>query len=226
MLFFLTVSMTSAVQVCAEDGGFPAWDNTVSRLLAAGMYGADGDDASQWSIRLTNEKDIYRGFIADSAGLAGQGITLSYGGSSGLLGFSAGYIYTSGGNDSEKNFASLFLGSYEPLSFTADDVTGAWYLALSLSSPSYSPGDNISMGIGGEVMLIDDPHAFEDGKGAALSLNLPVSYKKRITVTPELQWSGSLSKLKGFLPAEEHEGEAVPVDENVFFGGVSISFSY
>lgn len=210
----------------AEDGSCFVWDSAVSRLLAAGMYGAGEGDPYQWSVRLKNDKNIYRGFVADSAGLAGQGITLSYGGSSGLLGFSAGYIYTSGVAGSEKSFASLFLGSYDPLSFTADDVTGAWYLALSLSSPSYSPGDNISMGIGGEVMLIDDPHAFEDGKGAALSLNLPVSYKKRITVTPELQWSGSLSKLKGFLPAEEHEGEAVPVDENVFFGGVSISFSY
>lgn len=226
MIFFLAMSVTSVMPVRAEDGGFLVWDSAVSRLLAAGMYGVEKDESYQLSVRLKDDKDLYRVFTADNAGLAGRGITLSYEGSFGLLGFSAGYIYTYRGNESEQSFASLFLGSYDPLAFTADDVTDTWYLALNLSSPSYSPMDNVSLGIGGEVMLINEPFYFEDGKGVALRFNLPFSYKNRIIVTPELQWSGSLSRLKGLLPLEEHKGESVSAHKDVFYGGVSISFSY
>jgi hypothetical protein len=224
LLFFLAVFMTSAVEVRAEDGSILVWNSDVSRLLAAGLYGVREDEPHHWSVRLKNDKDIYKGFVADSAGFAGQGITLSYEGSSGLLGFSAGYIYTSGGDERERNFASVFLGSYDPPSFTADDVTGAWYLALDFSSPFYSPRDNISLGVGGEVMLINDPHALENEERVALSLNFPISYKNRITITPEAQWGGSMSNLRQLLSDEEHEGEAV--NDDVFYGGVSISFSY
>lgn len=227
LLLFLAVSMASATQVRAEDDEMPIvlWDSTVSHLLAAGMYGAEGVEHSSWSVRLSNDNQFYKGFSAYNAAIAGQEITLSYGGSSGLLGFSVGYIYTHHGDEIENSFASVFLDKHDPLEFTADDLTGVWYLALELSS-SYSPINNISLGIGGEAMLLNDPHVFQGGKGVALGLNLPVSYRRNITITPKVRWSGSLSGLKRLLPAEGHKGEESPVNDGIFYGGVSITFSY
>jgi len=211
-----------AVTVWADDD-LPLWDSAVNRLLAAGLYGLETGETNSARVGMEDTRDLYRGLAADKARLHGQAITFSYEGSSGLLGFSAGYIYTSGAQDGR--MGAVYLDIDDPLGFKAMNRTDAWYLALNLST-SYQPRDDISLGLAGRTMLMKDPYdAAGRGRMVSFLLNMPVSYKKYITITPELQWSRSLPGFSGrdnrLLPAEEDDS-----DRDVFYGGVSISFSY
>ncbi len=202
----------------------PLWDNAVNRLLAAGLYGVDlKDTPGVAAMHVDRTQDLYKGLAADKARLNGQSITFSYEGSSGLLGFSAGYIYTSG---TEKgNLGSVYLGLDDPMGFNTYDPTKAWYIALDLST-SYQPYDNISLGLAGKTMLMKDPYDLHEGRLFSFLLNMPVSYKKYITITPELQWSRPLSGQKNFLSGNIDSRDQRSASKDIFYGGVSISFSY
>jgi hypothetical protein len=70
------------------------------------------------------------------------------------------------------------------------------------------------------------PFDEQDGHLVTMLLNMPLSYKEYFTITPELQWMRN-------LPTVNTEGygnnysSAVPTEEqDVLFGGMSISFSY
>lgn len=204
-------------------GDLPLWDNAVNRLLAAGMYGVELENTTGLAMRFEQTRDLYKGLAADRASLNGQSITFSYEGSSGLLGFSAGYIYTSG---TEKgNLGSVFLGLDDPMGFNTYDPTKAWYIALDLST-SYTPYDNISLGLVGKTMLMKDPYDLQEGRLFSFLLNMPVSYKKYITITPELQWSRPVSGEEVFPSGSLDGKNQDAAAKDIFYGGVSISFSY
>ncbi len=202
----------------------PLWDGAVNRLLAAGLYGFDVPGAQPtMSIRLEQAQDLYKGLAADKARLNGQNITFSYAGSSGLLGFSAGYIYTSGTD--EGRLGSVFLGLDDPMGFKANDPSKSWYLALDLST-SYQPHDNVVLGLAGKALLLQDPYSLQQERMFSFLLNMPVSYKKYITITPELQWSRPLAGQEHFFSSSQGGQKEGAADNDVFYGGVSISFSY
>jgi len=220
-LAFVGILTTSGTLMAQSD--LPLWDNAVNRLLAAGMYGVDLKSSPGMALRLERTRDLYKGLAADKTRLNGQAITFSYEGSSGLLGFSAGYIYTSG---TEKgNLGSVYLGLDDPMGFNTYDPTKAWYIALDLST-SYQPYDNISLGLVGKTMLMKDPYGLHEGQLFSFLLNMPVSYKKYITITPELQWSRPLPGQKSFFSDGINTQEQGNASKNIFYGGVSISFSY
>ncbi len=224
LLFLSIVGILATSSSLMAQSDLPLWDNAVNRLLAAGLYGVDLKDApGVAAMRFEQTQDLYKGLAADKASLNGQSITFSYEGSSGLLGFSAGYIYTSG---TEKgNLGSVYLGLDDPMGFNTYDPTKAWYIALDLST-SYQPYDNISLGLVGKTMLMKDPYGLREGRLFSFLLNMPVSYKKYITITPELQWSRPVSGQKSFLSDGIDSQEQGAASKDIFYGGVSISFSY
>lgn len=201
----------------------PLWDNAVNRLLAAGLYGVDLKDTPDMAIRFEKTQDLYKGLAADKAGLNGRSITFSYEGSSGLLGFSAGYIFTSG--EDEGNLGSVFLGLDDPMGFKAYDPTKAWYIALNLST-SFQPHDDISLGLAGKTILMKNPYDSQQGRLFSFFLNMPVSYKQYITITPELQWSRPLPGQENTLSERIGSRDLNDNQKDIFYGGVSISFSY
>ncbi len=206
--------------LAADD--LPLWDSAVNTLLAAGMYGVDLDDQAGARLRMFPSRDRYQGAAADRALLDGQTITFSYQGSSGFLGFSAGYIYTSGRQDGR--FGAVYLGIDDPLGLKTGDHGDAWYLALDLAT-SYQPHDDISLALGGRTSVMTDPLDPGGERMISLLLNMPVSYRKYITITPEIQWSRPVADLLGRenSGADQDHGSS---GGDVFYGGVSVTFSY
>ncbi len=149
----------------------------------------------------------------------GRTITLSYEGSSGLLGFSAGYIYTT----PETNYQPTLLLDLDSDPTAPFDHSRSWYLAIDLSH-SFQLGNDITLGLGSKTALMDDPFADEDQRILSFLLNMPVLIKDFLTITPELQWSRTLpgGVLNNFN-LQDITGHK-PADN--FYGGVSISFSY
>jgi len=202
----------------------PLWDSAINRLLAAGLYGVDVNKTSAaMSMRFKQTKDLYKGVAADKTNVNGQSITFSYQGSSGVLGFSAGYINTAGMDEGRPG--SIFLGLDDPMGFKLYDSRQSWYLALDLST-SFQPHHNFTLGLTGRTLLIKDPSDLQQGRMFSFLLNMPVSYKKYITITPELQWSRPLSVLDTLSPAGSGSPEQGAASQDIFYGGVSISFSY
>jgi hypothetical protein len=222
LLLLVTGMLTTGSPLMAESD-LPLWDSAVNRLLAAGLYGVDANDAPSMALRVERTGDLYKGLAADKARLNGQSITFSYEGSSGLLGFSAGYIYTSGAN--RGNLGSVYLGLDDPMGFKAYDTDGSWYLAFDIST-SYQPHDDVVLGLSGKTMLMDDPYSLQDGRIFSFLLNMPVSYKKYITITPELQWSRTLPGQYQPRFDTGRSGDQGADAKDVLYGGVSISFSY
>ncbi len=222
-IYFLVLAavLAQSSPLRAESDDLPLWDSAVNRLLAAGLYGVDMGKTP--TVRIANSRDLYKGLAADKARLNGRSITFSYEGSSGLLGFSAGYIYTSGAV--EGNIGAVYLGLDDPMGFNAYDNSRSWYLTLDLST-SYKPYDDIVLGLAGKTMLMDDPYSLGKGRIFSFLLNMPVSYKKYITITPELQWSRTLPGPDGEYPALRANSGQETAGKDILYGGVSISFSY
>ncbi len=199
-----------------------------SLLLAAGMYGGlDNESSPGVTLSLGQSNNMMKGLLTDQGQFDGQDITLSYEGSAGRLGFSAGYIYTTKDNDSDRG--SVFLGLDNYSKNTLSNIQERpWYVTLDLSR-SFQLNDNLAIGIGSKAVLLNNNPDDDNtaNKAVAMSLNLPVSYKGFLTVTPEFQWSRTL-----LANGEQGTGNDIdnlfePEDgQNAFYGGMSISFSY
>ncbi len=214
---------TWAAESSAPCSGGSCGDNTAisSLLLAAGMYGVTGGAGLDLSLNESAKK--FRGVFAEQGQFDGQDITLSYTGSSGRLGFSAGYLYTapeeSGavlvGLDAPQNSRSLF----------HEESEKPWYLTFNLSK-EFQISESFALGLDSRTMLLA-PSLLQkeenDAQALCLSFNLPVSYGGLFTVTPELQWSRSLEA--GGNTAD-NTATAAEKNPNTFYGGMSVSFSY
>ncbi len=219
-LMFIGANARAAEQSASTVGTI--WDGTVNSLLATGMYGLDDQNSPGLTIQLQHSDNLYHDITPDASQLSGQAITFSYEGSSGLLGFSAGYILTSQQNNQEPG--TVFLG-VDPSPMKTFDPGRFWYMAFDLSR-SYQVDENISFQLGNRTMLLKNPFDTKTGHIFSVLFNMPISYKDYFTITPELQWSRPLS------PAHASDssgysgdlGEKSPQD--VFYGGVSIHFSY
>ncbi len=199
------------------------WDSAVSSLLlAAGMYGLDAQDSQGTNLSLSQSKNLLKGLPAVQGQLDGRNITLSYSGSSGRLGFSAGYIYTYLQENQDPGTILLGLDSINQNPF---ENNNPWYLAFDLSK-SFQVSDNISIGVGSKAMLMKTPFDEQDGRMLSMLLNLPMSYKNYFTITPELQWSRSLPDTTAQGDSSNFSKHNSADDKDVFYGGMSISFSY
>jgi len=198
------------------------WDSAVSSLLlAAGMYGLDIQSSHGLDLSLSQSTNMLKSVSAELGPLDNRKITLSYSGSSGKLGFSAGYIYTSLQNNLEPDTILLDLDSLNHNPLSHEDP---WYLALNLSH-SFQVSDSIALGVDSQAMLMKTPHENQEGRILSMLLNLPVSYKNYFTITPELQWSRSLPDATT-LQKNYLSDQKATKGEDVFYGGMSISFSY
>ena len=203
-------------------------ESTVSGLLlAAGMYGdLENENATGVSLSFGQSKDMMKGLLTDQGQFDGQDITLSYKGSAGRLGFSAGYIYTSDEKEAHKSSVLFGLDNYGQNVLNSIQER-PWYVTFDLSR-SFQLDNNIAVGVGSKAVLLT--HNLDDentaNQSVAMSLNLPVSYKGFLTVTPEIKWSRSLLA-NGEQGTADIDNFFDPEDgQNAFYGGMSISFSY
>ncbi|HEB50396.1 MAG TPA: hypothetical protein ENI89_07295 [Desulfobulbus sp.] len=196
------------------------WDRAVDSLLAAGMYGIDLSADTDWIIKLQRTEGISLVQAPDLARFSGHAITFSYKGSSGLLGFSAGYIYTSHRTprSADTIFADMDQQQY------SIDPGDDWFMAIDLSG-AYRLHDDLAIGLGSRTMLIKNPLDREKGRMLSFLLNIPMSYRNFITITPELQWSHSLSEAS-LSAADARDGDRQAPVQDIFYGGVSVTFSY
>lgn len=222
----LTVSVGSTV-VSAGDRQVAdlssQWDSALSSLLlAAGMYGLDAQADQGANLSLSQSENLFKGLPFEQGQLDGQNITLSYSGSAGRLGFSAGYIYTSLQDNQEPGTMLLDLDALNQNPFQNPNP---WYLALDMSK-SFQVSENIAVGFGSKAMLMKAPFEEQEGRVVSMLLNLPLSYKNYFTLTPELQWSRSLPD-ENIQTGSNTYSQRIPAEEeDVFYGGMSISFSY
>ena len=199
-----------------------AWDSAVNSLLATGLYGFDRQSTPGLTVQLQHSDNLYHGLAADKPQINGQAITFSYDGSSGLLEFSAGYILSSQRNNQEPG--TIFLGVDSQPDKTSEPGR-SWYMAFDLSR-SYQVDENINFNLSNKFMLIKNPFDTEEGHIFSMLFNMPISYKNYLTITPELQWSRPVSQTNysNSLRTSGDIPEKSPQD--VFYGGISVSFSY
>ena len=199
------------------------WDSAVSSLLlAAGMYGLDAKADQGANLSLSQSENLFKGLSFEQRQLDAQNITLSYSGSAGRLGFSAGYIYTSLQDNQEPGTMLLDLDALNQNPFQSSNP---WYLALNMSK-SFQVSDTIAVGFGSKAMLMKSPFDEQDGRVISMLFNLPMSYKKYFTITPELQWSRSLPDENNRTGSNNYSKRTTAEEEDIFYGGMSISFSY
>jgi hypothetical protein len=225
-LGFLTLAVLPGGTVHAGDTSSPdigsAWDNAVNSLLATGMYGFDRQNTPGLTVQLQHSQNMYKGLAAGKAPIDGQAITFSYDGSSGLLEFSAGFMLTSQRNNQEPG--TIFLG-VDDASDSTFNPGRSWYMAFDLSR-SYQIDDTLSFSLGSKTMLLKNPFDTEEGHIFSVLFNMPISYKNYLTITPELQWSRPVSRSSYTNSGSTSSGLQEKSSEGVFYGGVSVSFSY
>ncbi len=198
------------------------WDAAVNDLLATGMYGFDAQRLPGLTMQLQHSDNLYRGLAPEKARIDGQAITFSYEGSSGLLGFSAGYILTN--QQDSTGQGSVFLG-LTPEQNKKFDPARSWYMAMDLSR-TYQVDEDISLNLGNKTMLLNNPFDTEVGEIFSVLFNMPISYKNYITITPELQWSRPVYQNRTTSGSTGAGYSAGNSPQDVLYGGVSISFSY
>ncbi|WP_417909433.1 hypothetical protein [Candidatus Electronema sp. PJ] len=212
--------------VCVADCG----DSSAavsSLLLAAGMYGGvDGASAQGVDFSLNESAKMFKGVFAEQGPVDGQDITLSYSGSEGRLGLSAGYLYTAPENRSQAGIVLFGLDEEHSRNLLHDDNEKPWYVTLNVAK-NFQISDSLALGVDSRTMLITPSLQNEekDSQAVCMSFNLPVSYGKFLTVTPELQWSRAL-EAGGQAAAASSSADASDKNPNTFYGGMSISFSY
>jgi hypothetical protein len=220
----LAVGSTVVSAADSREADFSSqWDSAISSLLlAAGMYGIDAHNTQGTKFSLAQSENLFKGLPAEQGRLDGQNITLSYSGSAGRLGFSAGYIYTSMQDNEEPGTLLLDLDSQKHNQLTGSNP---WYLALDMSK-SFQVNETFNVGFGSKAMLMKSPFDAHDGRVLSMLLNLPMSYKNYFTITPELQWSRTFPESGNQAVGTNESNATSAAEKDVFYGGMSISFSY
>nr|WP_320011701.1 hypothetical protein [uncultured Desulfobulbus sp.] len=199
------------------------WNATVNSLLATAMYGVGDNFLTGLSLHLQNSEANLPGLPHAESLLTTQAITFSYEGSSGLLQFSAGYLLSE--DPASNKPAAVFL-DIEPLgeNFSLYPER-SWYMALDLSR-SYQLDDRFTLSLGNKALLLKNPHDLGEGRSLSLLLSMPITYKNYITITPEVQWTRPLPLSGSGSSSSAPSSNARLQSEDIFYGGLSISFSY
>ena len=200
--------------------GVSGWDNAVNRLLGLGGLGDDNAKSARIQLRHTDWPS--RSLDLDNSRLSGEALAFSYEGSSGLLELSAGCLLSIQGSDQKSGAIILGVSPDLDQSFTPGQ---SWYLALDLSR-AYRVDDNFLFTLGNRTMVLNNPMNIEENRIFSMLVHMPVSYKNFLTITPELQWSRPLMGFSGGNNAALSGGGDEKSSRDVFYGGVSVSFSY
>ncbi len=156
-------------------------------------------------------------------------ITLSYDGSAGIFGYSAGYIYydLDGIQDTQEFYLGASLDTLLSPSFTLyREMANApgWYANLAVSH-SFAMGDKMSLDLGLSIGYLDDDDG-SDLHDGVFSVCLPIALSENLTVSPELNVSMALSseaedRLDAANLAAYNDKESTFV-----YGGVSASLAF
>ena len=157
-------------------------------------------------------------------------MTISYDGSTGMVGYSVGYIYydIDGGEDTAEIYlgASLDTTLSPSLTLYVDiaNVPG-WYANLSVGH-SIAIGETMSLDLGASIGFLDDDDDYSELHDGVLSAAMPITISENFTVTPEFYVSMALSS-----EAEDNIDaanlDAINDEESTFvYGGVSASFAF
>ncbi len=177
-------------------------------------------------------------FGEDGANWNETDLTLSYGGSAGMVSYSAGYIYygLEGIDDTQEIYGSLALDTILVPTVTVYrdiDAYPGWYTTLGVSH-SFQLSESISLNLGGQVSYLsaddedtladpDDPGSaysdFHDGKLSA-TLNIPIT--EEISVAPNISYSFALSDgASDIIKAGSASGD----DDDFIFGGITLNMT-
>ncbi len=194
--------------------GFNLWGNLDTETVS--------EDTNNW-----NETDM----------------TLYYGTSFGPVGVTGGYIYYAldGALDSQEFFVSVSLDTLLSPTVTVYREFAhypSWYITAEVSHSFALPYDmSLDVGAVASYLVSDDDSDYPEigGNGnptgdefnnlhdgtISAALNIPVS--NYVTVTPQVYWTFPLSD----DASDEMEWRSVDGDDdNFFYGGVSVSFSF
>ncbi len=147
-------------------------------------------------------------------------VSLSYEASSGLLGFSSGYIYAAenysdflGQKENQSDFSTNFSFEEESNVFMGVNFDHTFRLA-----------DDVALGLRAGVLYLTDIDDKEDKGTVSFLFVMPLAIKENVVITPSVHWSNSLEATpgnkNGFV--SEKEGEAT----GSFYGALSITFAY
>lgn len=165
-------------------------------------------------------------------------LTLSYGGSFGMVTYGAGYIYygLEGIDDTQELYASVGLDTLLVPTLTVYrdiDAYAGWYTTLGVSH-SFNVTESISLALAGQVGYLsaddektladpDDPGSayshFHDGKLSA-TLNIPLT--EEISIAPNVAYSFALSsESSDTIKAASASGD----DDDFIFGGITLNMA-
>lgn len=220
-IFLWNIPLQAADRTAPRSG--TAWDATINTLLATGMYGINSTMLEGVTVHFQKADAGLPALQYARSPLSTQAITFSYQGSSGLLEFSAGYILSQAPTDNQPG--TVFLGIEPDGEDQPFNPERSWYLALDLSR-SYQIDDDLALSFGNRALLVKNPFDTQEGHLFSLLFSMPIIYKNYLTITPEVQWTRPISPSgPGSSPGfSANDSESDPKD--VFYGGVSISFSY
>ncbi|HBI15218.1 MAG TPA: hypothetical protein DDY20_06835 [Desulfobulbaceae bacterium] len=162
-------------------------------------------------------------------------LTLSYGGSAGMVSYSAGYIYygLEGLDDSQEIYGSIGLDTILAPTLTVYrdvDAYPGWYATLGVSH-SFQLSENISLDLAGQVGYLsaddadtlaepDDPgSAYSDFHDGRLSATLTIPITEEISIAPNVTYSFALSD----GASDIIKGGSAGGDDNFLFGGITLN---
>lgn len=149
-------------------------------------------------------------------------ISLSYEGSSGLLGFSSGYIYSA---ENENGFLMDNVSEQGFIGNAYDDAMTNVYMGFDVGH-SISLSQDIELGLRAGVIFLEDIYDEKDDGTVSLLFVMPLEINNSVTIAPKMHWFRSftddLSADKEFQPKKEAGME----NSGSFYGGVSITFAY
>jgi hypothetical protein len=163
-------------------------------------------------------------------------LTLSYDGSHGMFGYSLGYIYYAldGTEDSQELYAGVSLDTFlSPTLTVYNEIANyrGYYVTLDISH-SFPITETLSLDLGAKASYYDadsastaadeDGDAYDALHDGVLSASITFPINDYLSVTPELYYSFPLSDDAEDLFEASNPGG----DEDIIFGGVSMSFAF
>jgi hypothetical protein len=207
--------------------------------------GYKGFAFNMWGNLDLDEHEEIGGADAESSSWNETDLTLSYDASCDFADYGVGWIYyaVDGAQDTQEIYATATLSTILSPSVTVYrdiDAIPGWYVTAGISH-SFPLTETLSLELGAQVgyLSVDDEDdladpsdatdnysAFHDG---VLSASISIPVNDYLTITPELYYSFPLSsEAEDLFEADnDYDGDAVADgDEDIIYGGVSISFAF
>lgn len=224
----LVFSLLSSVTVMAGEGSSDNFRFNFNRLyFQTNPFWGDGDKDDSGGFLVVQVKDAIKmlnseEMVSDNnyRPQSADFISFSYSGSSGLLGFSSGYI--SSRND-------MLDGEIK-----SDDGDGSGYseemknLYVGLDmNHSVALTDDINVGLRAGLIYIGDIYREREDDAVSVLFVMPVEINKSLTIEPRIHWTHTLTEQdSGTRNKGTDEDSGLQEDNGSFYGGVSVSLSY